>query len=113
MGKQGNANLNDLSVFTFSNAILLMSMRARDVMRNTHILEERTEFLVLPTPICLHSDDFAIKETFNKLLELAKVMKNFRFLFKKINPDKLAIIINKRDIIIKTPYRSRGRSPYI
>jgi hypothetical protein len=42
-----------------------------------------------------------------------KLLKNFRLVMNKINPSKLAMIINKTDIIIISPYRSRSRTLHI
>jgi hypothetical protein len=38
--KQSNTNFNDMTIFSFSGTILLMSMRARDMMSDTNFLEE-------------------------------------------------------------------------
>ena len=41
-----------------------------------------------------------IKLSFHKLLKIAKALKHFRFMAQKINLGKLAVIINKANIII-------------
>ena len=40
MSKQSKANINNVTVFTFSGAILLVSMRTRDMMGNAYFLEK-------------------------------------------------------------------------
>jgi hypothetical protein len=71
------------------------------------------KFFILTTPISLHSDDFSTKFSLNKLLKIKKDLINFRVLFKKVYPGKLAIVINKAYIICMFSNRSRCRIPYI
>jgi hypothetical protein len=113
MGKKREANLNNVVMFSLCRPILLMGMRARHVRSNANALEEGVQALILPTPICLHSHYFLIKETFNMVLEIMKTLKNFRFVSKKINPCKLTEIINKAHIVIVSSNISWSGTPYI
>ena len=72
-------------------------------MLDAHTSKEGIEFLILPSPVTLDCKNFSVKVTFNKLLKFLKNSKNFRFVFKKIYPSKLAIIIDKTDIIVCLP----------
>jgi len=60
-----------------------------------YALEKGTQGLIFATPIGLNTLDLAIKLSLNKLLEIMKALKNFRFMLQKVNPSKLTIIINK------------------
>jgi hypothetical protein len=66
------------------------------------LLKERIEFLVLASPVSLHSKNFLIKETLNMMLKITKFLKHIRFLLKEIYPSELAVIINKTHIVFKT-----------
>lgn len=46
MGKQGQSNFDDMAMFAFYTTILLMSIRARNMMRDPNALEKGIEFLV-------------------------------------------------------------------
>jgi hypothetical protein len=94
-----------MSVFTLSRAILLMRMRTRYKMGDTNFLEEGIEFLILASPVSLHSKNFLIKETLNMMLKIMKFLKHIRFLFQEIYPSELAVIINKTHIVFKTTKR--------
>jgi hypothetical protein len=100
-------------MFVFSSSILLMCMRAGNMMSDSYLCEKRIEFLILTTPVSLHGDDLAIKETLNKSLKLLEFLEDLRLVLKEINPVKLAKIINKTDIIFKTVNRFRCRTSYI
>jgi hypothetical protein len=51
-------------------------------------------------PVGLHGHNFTVKHTFNKLLELMKILENFRLAPKQINPRKFTEIINETNIIV-------------
>jgi hypothetical protein len=53
------------------------------------------QVLILPTPVSLHCNNFPIKQAFNKVLKIMKMLENLIFVSKKINPCKFAKIINK------------------
>jgi hypothetical protein len=76
-----------------------MSMGTRYMVGYSYLGEEGIEFLILTTPIGLNGKNFAIKERFNKSLELLELLENFRFVFEEIYPCKFAEIIDKAHII--------------
>jgi hypothetical protein len=79
-------------------------MGTRHEMRDANLGEERVEFFILSSLICLHSNDFPIKESFHKALKLMEFLKNFGFKFKEINPCEFAKIINEAHIIFIPSY---------
>jgi hypothetical protein len=48
---------------------------------NSHLLEERSELLILTSPVYLHSKNLLVKMSFNKLLKITKLVKNIRLVF--------------------------------
>ena len=80
---------------------------------NADFLEKTVEFFIFTTPVSLHSNDFVIKLSFNKLLEVKKHLINIRTFFKQINPRELAEIINEAYIISVLANRGWGRTSYI
>jgi hypothetical protein len=50
MGKKGKADLNNMSVFTLSRAILSMRMWAGHKMSNAHMFKKGTK-VVIPPPL--------------------------------------------------------------
>lgn len=102
MSKKGEPYFNNMSVFSFGGAVLLICMGARDIVSDANLLKKRVEALILATPIGLKSEDLFIKMMLNKVLKIMKALKNFRFTLKKIDPCKLAKIIDKANII-RTP----------
>ena len=68
-------------------------------MRDANFTKKRVELLLFSTPVSLHSNDFSIKKSLHKVLKLMKPLKHFRFKFDEINPSKLAIVINKTNIV--------------
>ena len=99
MCKEGKANLNNMAMLTLSRTILLVCMRARNMMGDTNFLKETIKFFILTTPISLHSDNFPIKLTLNKGLKVEKNLINIRTVLKQINPCKFTEIINEAYII--------------
>jgi hypothetical protein len=83
------------------------------MMFYAYALEKGTEFLIFSSPVRLKGKDFLVKETFNMVLKIMKSSKNIRFLFKEIDPSKLAIIINKAYIILVVPNGSTSWTPHI
>jgi hypothetical protein len=74
-------------------------MGARDKMSDTILLEKGVELLILISPVSLHGNNLLIKETFNMVMKIKKLLKHVRFNFQEIYPYKLAIIIDKTNII--------------
>jgi hypothetical protein len=86
-------------MFSFYEPILFMGIGTRNMMRDVGLLEEGVELLVLTTPVGLDSENFLIKQTFNKILKFLEFLKHIRFVLKKINPSKFAEVINETHII--------------
>ena len=102
-----------MTVFLFSGAVLLMSMRTRNMMFNAYATEKRVECFILPSPVTLDCQNFSIKVSFNKFLKLLKHRENLKLILKQINPCKLAIIINETDIVFLSAKGISCMSPYI
>jgi hypothetical protein len=113
MSKKRKPDFDNMPMFSFCRPVLLVSMWARYMMSNTNALEKRVQTLILPTPISLHSNNFPIKQAFNKVLKIMETLENFRLVSKEKNPSEFAKIINKRHIIIVPPNRSWSWTPYI
>jgi hypothetical protein len=90
-----------------------MCISAGYMMSDSYLGEKGIEFLILTTPASLHGDDLAIKETLYKSLKLLEFLEDLGLVLKEINPDKIAKIINKTDIIFKTANRFMCRTSYI
>jgi hypothetical protein len=90
-------------LLAFCGTILLMSVGARDLMRDTQLVEEGVETFILSTPVSLNNKNLPIKEAFNKGLKFKKICENIRFVTQQVNPSKFTIIINKRDMIFFQP----------
>jgi hypothetical protein len=88
-------------------------MWARSMMGDASSLKESMKFLILTSPVSLHSNNFPIKLTLNVLLEIKKGLINIRTLFEQINPGELAKIIDKAYIVCMFSGRKRCRTPYI
>ena len=73
MCKESEPNLDDVAMLTLSYAILLMRVRAGNMVCDADLSKERMKFLILTPPICLHSDDFSVKEALNKGLKFSKL----------------------------------------
>ena len=102
-----------MSMFSFGRPILLVSMGTRHMVFNAYTLKERVEFLVCTSPVRLESKDLFIKGSFNMILKIMKAGKNIRFILNKIDPSKLAIVINEAYIILVASNRSTSRTPHI
>jgi hypothetical protein len=61
--------------------------------------KNRIKLLILPTPVGLNNNNLTIEHSFNKFLELKKILENFRFVVKQVNPSKFTIVINETSII--------------
>jgi hypothetical protein len=59
-------------MLALSRTILLVRMRTRDKMGDTHTLEKGVKFLKLASPVNLHCKHFLIKETLNKILKKSR-----------------------------------------
>jgi hypothetical protein len=90
-----------------------MSTRARYMMGDTNPLEEGIKLVVFPSPVGLNDKNFSIKEPFNKVLEILKLLKHLRFMLKQIDPCEHVIVINETNIVFKTTNIITSRTPYI
>jgi len=54
-----------VTVLALGSPVLLMCMWARNKMGNAYLIKKGIEFLILASPISLHSKDFSIKHPFN------------------------------------------------
>jgi hypothetical protein len=113
MRKKSYASFNNVTVFTLSYAILLVSMRTSYTMSNAMLLKERTKITVLTPPVGLNINNFLLEEPLYMTLELQEDIKHIRLAFQQINPCKATISINKTDIIVVTTNRSLGMAPHI
>jgi hypothetical protein len=100
-------------MFVLNGTILLMFMRARDLVFDPNMSEECVEFLVLTTPVSLHREDFPIEGAPNKTLKGVKDMKHFRFVVNKTNPSMFTKIIDKANITILPSNKCGCRTPTI
>jgi hypothetical protein len=100
-------------MLALGRTILLVSMMAGNMERNPCSAEERVEFLILPSPIRLNSENFVVEHMFNKLVKFKKILENLRFMAKQINPGKYTVIINKAHIIFLATKRIKSRTLYI
>ena len=113
MCQKGEANFHYVTMFSLSRSVLLVCMRTRDVVGDANALKERIQTLILTTLICLHGNNFAIKQSFNMGLKKVKLLKYIRFIFEQIYPTKFAEIIDKTDIVFLPAYRDGSRTPNI
>jgi hypothetical protein len=90
-----------------------MSMRTRNKVSNTNLTEKGVKLLILASPVSLHSNDFSVKESFDKNLKLSEFLKNLRFKLDEINLDNFTKVINKAHIVLISTSRFRSRSPNI
>jgi hypothetical protein len=72
MSKKRQTHLNNMVMFSLCRTILLVGMRARNMMIYTYALEERVQSLILSSPISLHCQNFAIELPFHKMLKIMK-----------------------------------------
>jgi hypothetical protein len=80
VSKESETSFNKMTVFAFSNTVLLRGMRTRHPMRDANTLKIAMEAVIFTTPIELDSFDFAIKETFNMGLGIKNLL-NVRLMF--------------------------------
>jgi hypothetical protein len=92
-------------VLSLSNAILLLSVRARDSMGNAIFLKILMQFVIFTPTIRLEGFDFCVKKQLNTVLKLKKDRLNIRFMFNEVNLCKTIVIIKEAHIILITIYR--------
>jgi hypothetical protein len=64
MGKKSESHLNNMSMFVFGGAVLLMCVGAGYMMGDANMFEG-VQSLILPSPIGLHCTDLPIKLPLN------------------------------------------------
>jgi hypothetical protein len=79
-----------VAVIALGRPILLMCIGTRDMMRDPNLVKERMKLLKLTTPSWFEQQDFFVKQSFNKSLELLELLKDFIFVIKQIDPSKIA-----------------------
>jgi hypothetical protein len=99
MGKERKPYFNDVPVFAFCSAILLMCVSTRDKVGDPNVSKTLIQLLIFPTPVGLHGNNLSIQEALNMLLENVEFREQFRFVLQKINPSKFGIVINEAYII--------------
>jgi hypothetical protein len=107
-GKEWETNLHNMTMFTLSWPILLMGMRTWNLMCYAYFGEERVQFLLLSSPVTLHTNDFPIKHSFNKSIKFMKFLNHLWFKLEQINSSKFTIVIHKTYIIL-VPSNGLGR----
>jgi hypothetical protein len=68
-----------MTVLALYDTVLLISVGAGDLMRDTQLAEERVETFILSTPIWLNIKNLPIKEAFNKGLKFKKICETIIF----------------------------------
>jgi hypothetical protein len=69
--------------------------------------------LIFSPPIGLDTSNFAVKLSFNKVLEILEASKTLRFFTNEVNPNKFTVIIIETYIISIFANRNWGGPPYI
>jgi hypothetical protein len=106
MSKERKTNFNYMAMFSFSESILLMSVRTRNMVGDARLLEKAP-------PVRLKCRDLLVKQSFNKILKLLEFMENFRFVLKQIDPSEFAKVINETNIIFISSNRIASKTPNI
>jgi hypothetical protein len=89
MRKKRQANLHYMMMFPFCQPILLIGIRTGNVMGNTNSLKEGIKVVVFPSLVRLNKD-FLIKEPFNKVLEILKLLEYLGFVLEQVNPSEFS-----------------------
>jgi hypothetical protein len=71
------------------------------------------QFFILIVAVGLDGKDFFVKQPFNKTLEFFKLLEDFIFVLKKVDPCELAEIIIKTNIIFIPSNKITSQPPYI
>ena len=100
-------------MFTFSDAILLGSVRTRDTVRDPHALEVAMKFVIFTTPIRLNCLDFSVQKALDMSLEIIKDLLNVRFVFYKIYISKMRVVINEANVVFVPSRRNTCWPPHI
>jgi hypothetical protein len=113
MRKERKPYFNDVQVFTFCNAILLMCVGTTDKVGNPNASKKGLWLLIFRTPISLHGNNLSVQESLNMLLGILEFRKHFRYVLQKKYPSKFGVVINEAYIIAEFASRARSRPPHI
>jgi hypothetical protein len=83
------------------------------MVRDAKLGEERVKLPILTSPVQLNSRNLSIKLSFNKTLDLLKLLKHLRFELDEINPGEFTKVINEANIILLSADRFWCRTPDI
>jgi hypothetical protein len=81
MSKKRQTGLDNVVMFAYGGAILLVSVWAGHMVGDAELDEEGMMFLIFTSPICLYGEDLVIELSFYKSLEFLKFLKHFRLEF--------------------------------
>jgi hypothetical protein len=113
MSKESKACFDNVSVFSFGGAVLLVCVWAGDVVSDTMITKISMETAVFTTPIGLHTFNFRVKKELNMFLKAEKDGFNIGFSMEEVYPSEFCEIINKDHLIFKTTNRRNCGTPNI
>jgi hypothetical protein len=101
-------------VLSFNNTVLLVSMRARDIMSNAILSENFGKRAVFSTPVRFHIFNERGEITFNIKLELIKNSRYITFIGNWKSPSASTKVIKEGHVVFET-YRGayRGWAPNI
>jgi hypothetical protein len=69
-------------------------------MRYACASEISMETVIFTTPVGPHNKNFSVKNMLNMSLQKIEYVLNIRFMFNKINPTMVAVVIHKTNIIL-------------
>jgi hypothetical protein len=81
MSKKRQTGLDNVVMFAFGRAILLVSVWAWHMVGDAELDEEGMKFLIFTSPVCLYGKDLAIELLFYKSLKFLEFLKHFRLEF--------------------------------
>jgi hypothetical protein len=113
VSKKSETHLYNVTMFALDNAVLLMGVRERNLMRYAKVTKKGIKFLVLPTPIRLDSKNLGINPSLNKTLKFKEIFKHLRFGAKQIKSGEFARIIYETNIIFLAAERINNRTTHI
>ena len=101
--KQSESTLNYVPMLSLNHPILLRCVRTWKLVNKTMCWTEILKGIrsKLSTIICSQNFDFRIQLILYNCFKELKNIKKIKFMFKKINPSKFGILINKKNIILK------------
>jgi hypothetical protein len=102
-----------MAMLALGNAVLLGGVRTRNSVRNTGTLEITTQLVIFTAPVRLDGFNLGVQKTLYMSLKRIKNLFNIRFVFKKIDPNKTRVVIDKANIVLITAGRSTSGAPNI